>query len=240
MISDKALQKNGIFILAVTKEAFESIVTRMEARHEPKAPDVAGFGSDTRELPNAKIQCDMGNSPRHEERKAQPPNLSRNTWIFQSTGKYYRLRAALRELEELIWRVSRFKKEIRAGDRIYFWEAGANGGIVGVGEVAESPRVQPCPAEELPFIRQMEKFRGDELRVKVTNVHRIQAKIPKTHLQSRPGLESLSILKQPRGTNFRVSPNEAEALEAVLGSYMITPTLKQKPCREKRIVLKPV
>ena len=49
---------------------------------------------------------------------------------------------------------------------MYVWEAGPRGGIIGLAEVSEPPRIQPEPKEQLLFIRNSEKFRGDRLRVK--------------------------------------------------------------------------
>ena len=57
------------------------------------------------------------------------------------------------------------REEIKPGDTAYLWLSGRRGGIIGVAEVLETPRVQPEPREQIAFIRKTEKFAGDQLRV---------------------------------------------------------------------------
>ena len=109
------------------------------------------------------------------------------------------------------------RKEIKIGDRVYLWECGPRGGIIGLAEVAETPRIQAEPIEQLPFIRESEKFAGDQLRVKLRMVKRIEPVILRKYLLSRPELASLSILRCARGTNFRVTHEQAAALQQSTG-----------------------
>ena len=70
----------------------------------------------------------------------------------------------MRSVQQAVCLVQQFGKAIKPGDRVYLWECGPRGGIIGLAEVAEAPRIQPEPAEQLPFIREPEKFAGDQLR----------------------------------------------------------------------------
>ena len=90
-------------------------------------------------------------------------------------------------------------------------------------EVAEAPRIQPEPAEQLPFIREPEKFAGDQLRVKLRMLRRIEPVISRKYLLSRPELAGLSILRCARGTNFRVTHEQAAALQKVVEGFQSFP-----------------
>src|SRR5580704_5436199 len=56
-------------------------------------------------------------------------------------------------------------------------------------------RIQPEPAEQLPFIRETEKFAGDQLRVKLRMLKRLEPLISRKYLLSWPELAGLSILR---------------------------------------------
>jgi hypothetical protein len=126
------------------------------------------------------------------------------------------MKGAVLSTEEPVCLVHQFSKEIGPGDRVYLWECGPRAGIIALAEVAEAPRSQPEPAEQLAFIRESEKFAGDRLRVKLRIVKRIAPAISRTYLMSRPELAGLSILRCARGTNFRVTREQAEVLDKVV------------------------
>jgi hypothetical protein len=92
----------------------------------------------------------------------------------------------MRSVQQAVCLVQQFGKAIKPGDRVYLWECGPRGGIIGLAEVAEAPRIQPEPAEQLPFIREPEKFAGDQLRVKLRMLRRIEPVISRKYLLSRP------------------------------------------------------
>ena len=142
-----------------------------------------------------------------------------NTWIFQASPKFSGVKGALRSIEGPVCLVRQFSKEIKPGDRVYLWECGPGGGIIGVAEVSEAPRIQVEPPEQLPFIRESEKFAGDRLRVKLQILKRISPVISREYLLSRPELTSLTIFRAPRGTNFRVSRDQAAVLQKVVEQF---------------------
>jgi EVE domain len=157
------------------------------------------------------------------------------TWIFQASPRFSNVKGAVLSIEEPVCLVHQFRKEIGPGDRVYLWECGPRAGIIALAEVAEAPRSQPEPAEQLPFIRESEKFAGDRLRVKLRIVKRIAPAISRTYLMSRPELAGLSILRCARGTNFRVTPEQAEVLDKVVKEFeAFFPNWNGS--REKRIV----
>jgi hypothetical protein len=64
----------------------------------------------------------------------------------------------------------------------------------------------------------VDKFAGDKLRVRLRLLKVIDPIIDRKYLLSRPDLRGLSILRCPRGTNFRVRPEEVKVLEDLIES----------------------
>jgi len=160
---------------------------------------------------------------------------SPKTWIFQASPRFSNVKGVVHSIEEPVCLVHQFGKEIAPGDRVYLWECGPRGGIMALAEVAEPPRIQPEPTEQLPFIRDSEKFAGDQLRVKLRIVKRIAPVISRKYLMSRPELVGLSILRCALGTNFRVTREQAEVLHKVVREFeAFFPNWNGS--REKRIV----
>ena len=122
------------------------------------------------------------------------------------------------------------------GDTAYIWLSGGCGGILGMAEVLEAPRIQPEPPAQIRFIRKTEKFAGDQVRAKLRLLKRLKPLIPRTYLQSRAELCKLSILHCPRGTNFRVNRQEAEILKSLVASHMPAPLVRNVTESEKRVV----
>ena len=179
-----------------------------------------------------------GRKERPETRELAPTETlagDPKTWIFQASPRFSNVKGAVLSIEEPVCLVHQFSKEIGLSDRVYLWECGPRAGIIALAEVAEAPRSQPEPAAQLPFIRESEKFAGDRLRVKLRIVKRIAPAISRTYLMSRPELAGLSILRCARGTNFRVTREQAEVLDKVVKEFEgFYPDCNGS--REKRIV----
>ena len=60
---------------------------------------------------------------------------SSRAWIFQATPRTVDLAAELRGGEALSWVVTRYGRALRPGDRVYYWQAGRDAGIYGLGRV---------------------------------------------------------------------------------------------------------
>ena len=162
-------------------------------------------------------------------------------WIFQAIPTSYNLRGALQALKIDTWRVSRYEDEIRTGDRVYLWESGKQAGIVGVAEVIEDPQVRAAQPESIRFELDRTTLEGDQLRALLRFLRSVDPPISRVRLQSLPAFSNLSILKSPMGTNFKVMPAEAEAIEALL-SQEVQPNqngeLEHTDVNESRIVQK--
>ena len=134
----------------------------------------------------------------------------RNTWIFQWNPKKWRGEQFLEELNPRYssdWSVNQYHSEISDGDRMLFWKSGSEAGIYAIGTIhgevfirAKDNQVDP----EKDFERAV-TFEIDK---------RIDPPILREHLKEDPDLGNLSIIKQPVGTQFKVSEKEWELLES--------------------------
>jgi MoxR-like ATPase len=146
------------------------------------------------------------------ERLSQPATA----WIFQANPAVYDIRGALRGLKSDTFLVARFKEEIKVGDRIYLWESGTDAGIVGVAEVIEEPKLRVALPESIRFQLDKEKLGGQQVRAVLRFLRSVDPVLSRERLLASPEFLNLSILKQPQGGNFRVTPAEAEAIEQLL------------------------
>ena len=146
------------------------------------------------------------------QRLAQPPRA----WIFQCNPELYNIRGALKGLKSDTSLVSKYQDEILPGDRIYLWESGKEAGIVGLGEVVDKPSSRMAPPESVQFQVDSEKFKGERVRALVRFLERFDSTISRNQILAIPALSNLSILKQAQGTNFAVTPAEAEVIEDLL------------------------
>jgi len=127
-----------------------------------------------------------------------------NTWIFQANPKVYDLETGLHRHRINDWQVTRYRDEIKAGDRILFWKAGANRGLYGLG-VVESDLY--------------ENHNGDQV-VDVTYRGALRQPVLYSALLKQRSLSHLLILRQFQGTNFRVTPDEWKDIEPMLGEVI--------------------
>jgi hypothetical protein len=143
-------------------------------------------------------------------------------WIFQSNPERYQLKSALQKLKKETWLVSRYRNEIRKGGRVYLWQSGDDGGIVGLADVIEEPRPQPESPESAPFVLKREGLEGDQVRALLRYTAKVDPPISRKYLLTLPALSNLSIFKQSQGSNFRVSPVEAEVIEDLLATKSVS------------------
>jgi predicted RNA-binding protein with PUA-like domain len=141
---------------------------------------------------------------------------SQRTWIFQANPEKYDVEAAVAALPEIHWLVSRHIKEIKPGDTVYLWVSGADAGIVAQATVLTEPGPEVVAEEELPYYLDGAKFEGDPLRVRLLIDRAFKRRITRRELQEHVVLKDLTIIRAPYNTNYAVTPEQAEALLALL------------------------
>ncbi|MBB3205164.1 putative restriction endonuclease [Rhodopirellula rubra] len=138
----------------------------------------------------------------------------KRAWIFQAVPAYFDLTNALNHLRIFRWEINQFKNDIRAGDDVYLWLTGTDGGLVAHGTVITDPQIMGGAPEELPFVVELNE-EEDRLRAAIEIDTVFDHPVSRATLQNNPELSSAKILKQTRGTNFPLTKSEADSLEAI-------------------------
>lgn len=180
--------------------------TKIRAINEPS------WVQTLREIEPEKFQdmCD-GMPPTNQDSPRNP----RAAWLFQCKPSIYDLPSALGKLASITWLVNQHKANIHAGDEVFLWEAGSNAGLLAKGTVTTEPSALPLPLEEHEF-SQDAALAPPQLRVKISIQQVFEKRILKQVLLGDPILQDLSVLRAPQGTNFPVTPEQANALNQLI------------------------
>lgn len=144
------------------------------------------------------------------------------TWIFQATPKQFDIdRFLLSSHREGLWRIRYYSSQIEVGDIVFLWRAkGQTPGLPGVFAKAEVTTPARNQADSSNF-RSYWLDPADSIRVEARAGIRIlrlgsSTLLSREDIKDDPILNDLSILKAPRGTNFRVSEAHGERLWQLL------------------------
>lgn len=126
-----------------------------------------------------------------------------NYWIFQCNPERFDLRSSRKVADraEDDWPATRYRSDMRAGDRVFFWMSGPVEirGIHAVGSLTGEPEV-----------------RGDSHRVTVRYERLLKPHVPISAIESESSLQNLWILRMAFGTNFLINRAEGEAIETLI------------------------
>lgn len=136
----------------------------------------------------------------------------RNRWLFQANPTSWDLAANLGswpigELED--WTVSRYKDDIKNGDRVLLFSAGPDGGILALGSISGDTFMRPRP--EWRTTGQGD----DETAINVRLDAVLDPPISRSQLAQHPVLKNLAVLKMAAATNYKVTEEEWRAVEAI-------------------------
>jgi len=162
-------------------------------------------------------------SPRIEISKPDEPESSRSYWIFQSNPKYYDLEKDLEGateeyLDNFSWTVNQYANQIRTDDVAYLWTSGKDAGILAVATVISDPYYTSDVEGE--FISERKKEEGKQGWVDLRIDYILSERIRRDDLIDHPTLRSMQIIRRPQGTNFAVTEEEAQALNALIFDEM--------------------
>jgi hypothetical protein len=155
---------------------------------------------------------------------AGPIRPTQHTWILQGNPKLYDIDDYLARYPLIYWRTPTHKNSIYFGDRVYMWRAGTDGGIVASGVVVELPttddllKYPEALGKDLWMAEELAKRRLDPKAPKVgisvdsVRLTTLEGMIPRTTFLNDPILYDSRVIKQPNGTVFPVSANEARRI----------------------------
>lgn len=154
----------------------------------------------------------------HKE-KVVDNNEEISVWLFQGNPKIYDIVNALSDLEignTIHWTVNQNKNRIRKGHLALIWMSGKEAGIYALGRIETDPSIVNEPEEERKHWLESDMM-PNRLRVRITIIRRLINKpVLRNEIKEIPELSSMSILKQPTGTNFPVNDNEWEIIAGLL------------------------
>jgi len=134
-------------------------------------------------------------------------------WIFQANPQRYDIMNALADIEvtsnEVHWEINQHKSDIFKEHIALIWLSGKEAGIYAIAEILTDPEVMAENRAEKKYWIDIADQVGERLRVKMKILRNLlQNPITKEAIKNITGLRGLSILKQPRGTNFPVRVEE--------------------------------
>jgi MoxR-like ATPase len=142
-------------------------------------------------------------------------------WMFQANPRYWDIAAAVQELSEMNWTVAQHENLIKTGDRVYIWRSGSDGGVVAAGTILTDPAVLPNQEGE-EFIRDPDKFAGEQLRVRLDIGKVLSPPLLRSTLLGHPVLKDLRVLHFANATNFKVTLAQDQALQNMIGAETMT------------------
>lgn len=192
---------------------------------KPRLVKEGGWRRTLIELDREKFERILNStfSPQIQLSKLDEPELNRSYWIFQSNPKYFDLEKNLEgikeeDLDNFNWTVNQYANRIQTGDVAYLWTSGKDAGILAVATVISDPYYMSEVDEE--FISDKKKEEGTQQWVDLRIDHILPERIRRDDLIDHPTLGLMQIIRRPQGTNFIVTKEEAEALNALIYDEM--------------------
>jgi len=138
------------------------------------------------------------------------------SWIFQANAGIYDIVNSLKSLKKMTWFVKQHIHKIKNGDRVYIWVSGKDAGILAAGTVLTDPKDIPEDRAMKKFFVTTKHFNSSQLRVIISIDYLMPKRIEKSVFVNHSTLSHLTILRQPIGTNFKLTKSEAMAIEKVI------------------------
>lgn len=127
-----------------------------------------------------------------------------STWIFQSRPDQFDFSSEVAEGETVPWWATRYRADMKPGDKVVFWVAGPEDkrGVYGLGRIENEPT----------------SSQGDDVpRVNVKVERKLEKPVTVRHFRNNAILKDMQIMKIPIGTNFRLDKDEEAELAHMPG-----------------------
>lgn len=128
-------------------------------------------------------------------------------WLFQGNPKYYRILDAINDLDEMPWLVTRYSKNMKVGDGVLVWMAGADAGIYAIAQITATPQILTDIPDRQYWIDP--KRIESKPQAMIRFVHKlVEQPLRRNQLKDDPILKSLLVIRAPNSTNFKVTAEE--------------------------------
>lgn len=136
-------------------------------------------------------------------------------WLFQGNPKYYRVLDAIRDFGEMPWLVTRYAKEMKVGDEVLIWLAGADAGIYAMGQIQNEPQIlKKIP--DLDYWVDPSRAKGKTQAVIRFTRKMLEGPLLRKDLLQDSILKNLMVIRAPNSTNFKVTEEQWQRIQ-VLG-----------------------
>jgi MoxR-like ATPase len=155
----------------------------------------------------------------YDEILKQRPTLQQPSpqwWIFQANPKMYNIDGAVHDLSELTWTVKHEALQVSVGDRVFFWRAGREAGVIALGTIIDRATVRENLPTEEQYVLNTERLGGSQSRVLVRVDRRLDEPLLRTAIAAEPRLKDLMILRFANYSTFKVPPHHAQAIVELL------------------------
>ena len=147
-------------------------------------------------------------------------------WLFQANPKYYDLAADLEGAkvgDEDDWNVTRFRSEMHSGDTAILWQGGKDSGVYAISELMN----EPCQRDWKPSKADLKRrpYLKNEWWVTIRYTHILAEPITRDSLKAHPTLRNMEIFRFAQSSNFRVKPEEWEAICPLIQGVTLDTTL---------------
>lgn len=171
----------------------------------------------------AKVGYEFINAPKHQKQKTEGSlPIADNIWIFQANPQRYDILNALADEEigsNICWTVNQYKNDIAKGHIGIIWLSGREAGIYAILEIVSDPQFMEEPAAEKKYWTDSVDKEGEKLRVKMKIAKNMLSNpLTKETIRNTDGLQNLSILRMPQGTNFKVTSDEWNRIKELINN----------------------
>jgi hypothetical protein len=151
------------------------------------------------------------------------------SWIFQANPKTFDIDGFLSTRPDtMLWSVKQSADAMKPGDQVFIWRAIGGGdeklsGILAEAVIEAAPAVQPEEVASLPFWANPSEA-TPQLRVSLRLLRielRLLERFKRSWFDYDPVMSKSAIIKQPAGTNFRLSDAETIRLNALWRRAMV-------------------
>lgn len=159
---------------------------------------------------------DFYRNPALLQRWKNPTPPGRRVWIFQSNPEMYDLREFLGRPEvgpgtADSWILRQHADDVHDGDTVLLWVSGPDAGIYATGSIVGESFLRPREDWEPDDAPDESRAIGYRLDRSL-----LDHPVKREDLLSNPVLKDLQIIKQPNGTNYKVTSQQWEMLRTLL------------------------
>lgn len=173
------------------------------------------------DIPPELLDFLLAAAGRADESKAEVAG-STGVWLFQTNPSIYDIDHALSEVAELTWVVRQSANHVRKRDRVYLWRSGTDAGVIATATVKSDPELVPGDAAD-PYVLKPETLSKPEQRVVLRVDSVLPAVIRRSDLLEHSVLKDLGVIRFANATNFKVTSEQDQALQALVSGFRIPP-----------------